>query len=119
MPQNEYLWSKSVNFASIEYQVLITYILLSLFTFLRITPVHAANICIGQCDANLTFASGNGTRGLKPIPNKPWFLRVCSSSLLKTLWEKKKIPEMELGAFNLSQTSPGFYFFCSSSLLWE
>ena len=26
-----------------------------------------------------------------PFPNKPWFLRVCSTSLLKTLWEKKKL----------------------------
>ena len=26
-----------------------------------------------------------------PIPNKHWFLRVCSTSLLKTLWEKEKL----------------------------
>ena len=26
-----------------------------------------------------------------PFPNKPWFLRVCSTSLLKTLWEKEKL----------------------------
>ena len=25
------------------------------------------------------------------FPNKPWILRVCSSSLLKTLWEKEKL----------------------------
>ena len=28
---------------------------------------------------------------LNPFPNKPWFLRVCSKSLLKTLWEKEKL----------------------------
>ena len=28
---------------------------------------------------------------LCPFPNKPWFLRVWSKSLLKTLWEKKKL----------------------------
>ena len=28
---------------------------------------------------------------LNPFPNKPWFLRVCSTSLLKTWWEKKKL----------------------------
>ena len=28
-------------------------------------------------------------RGINPFPNKPWFSRVCSSSLLKTLWEKE------------------------------
>ena len=26
---------------------------------------------------------------INPFPNKPWFLRVCSKSLLKTLWEKE------------------------------
>ena len=26
-----------------------------------------------------------------PFPNKPWFLRVCSTRLLKTLWEKEKL----------------------------
>ena len=26
-----------------------------------------------------------------PFPNNPWFLRVCSTSLLKTLWEKEKL----------------------------
>ena len=26
-----------------------------------------------------------------PFPNKPWFLRVCSTNLLKTLWKKEKL----------------------------
>ena len=26
-----------------------------------------------------------------PFPNKPWFLRLCSRSRLKTLWEKEKL----------------------------
>ena len=26
-----------------------------------------------------------------PFPNKPWFLCVCCTSLLKTLWEKEKL----------------------------
>ena len=26
-----------------------------------------------------------------PFPNRPWFLRVCSTSLLKTAWEKEKL----------------------------
>ena len=26
-----------------------------------------------------------------PFPNKPWFIRVCHTSLLKTLWEKEKL----------------------------
>ena len=28
---------------------------------------------------------------VNPFPNKPWFLRVCSTSFLKTLWEKEKL----------------------------
>ena len=28
---------------------------------------------------------------INPFPNKPWFLRVCRISLLKTLWEKEKL----------------------------
>ena len=28
---------------------------------------------------------------LNPFPTKPWFLRVCSTSLLKTLWEEEKL----------------------------
>ena len=32
-----------------------------------------------------------GKEFINPFPNKPWFLRVCSRSLLKTLWEKEKL----------------------------
>ena len=28
---------------------------------------------------------------VNPFPKKPWFLCVCSTSLLKTLWEKEKL----------------------------
>ena len=28
---------------------------------------------------------------LNPFQNKPWFLHVCGTSLLKTLWEKEKL----------------------------
>ena len=28
---------------------------------------------------------------INPFPNKPWFLHVCSTSPLKTLWEKEKL----------------------------
>ena len=31
------------------------------------------------------------TRNLNPFPNKPWFLGVCSTNILKTLWEKEKL----------------------------
>ena len=31
------------------------------------------------------------TTCINPFPNKPWFLHVCSTILLKTLWEKEKL----------------------------
>ena len=30
-------------------------------------------------------------KAVNPFPNKPWFLHVCITSLLKTLWEKEKL----------------------------
>ena len=42
-----------------------------------------------------------------PFPNKPWFLRVCSSSLLKTLREKEKL----LVTSNFSFSHSVFYQF--------
>ena len=30
-------------------------------------------------------------RQFNPFPNNPWFSQVCSTSLLKTLWEKEKL----------------------------
>ena len=32
---------------------------------------------------------------IDPFPNKPWLLRVCSTSLLKTLWGKGEIARNE------------------------
>ena len=46
-------------------------------------------------------------RALSPFPNKPWILRVCSRSLLKTLWEKEKLLLMS----NLSFSHNVFYSF--------
>ena len=43
---------------------------------------------------------------LNPFPNKPWFLCVCSTSLLKTLWEKKKLLIMSNFSFSLSVFYP-------------
>ena len=36
------------------------------------------------------------------FPNKPWFLHVCSKSLLKTLWEKEKL--LVLNNFSFSHS---------------
>ena len=42
-----------------------------------------------------------------PFPNKPWFLRVYSTSLWKTLWEKEKL----LITSNFSFSHSVFYLF--------
>ena len=44
---------------------------------------------------------------LNPFPNKPWFLRVCSTSFLETLWEKEKL----LVTSNFSFSRSVFYLF--------
>ena len=44
---------------------------------------------------------------LNPFPNRPWFLRVCSTSLLKTLREKEKL----LVTSNFSFSHCVFYWF--------
>ena len=49
-----------------------------------------------------------------PFPNKPWFLRVCWTSLLKTLWEKKKL----LVTSNFSFSHSVFYPFGKLSAIF-
>ena len=44
---------------------------------------------------------------LNPFPNKPWFLRVCRTSALKTPWEKEKL----LVTSNFSFSHSVFYLF--------
>ena len=41
-----------------------------------------------------------------PFPKKPWFLRVCSKSLLKTLWEKEKLLVTSNFSFSNSVFNP-------------
>ena len=43
---------------------------------------------------------------VNPFQNKPWFLRVCSTSLLKTLWEKEKLLMMSNFSFSHSVFYP-------------
>ena len=51
---------------------------------------------------------------LNPFPNKPWFLRVCSTSLLKILWEKEKL----LVTSNFSFSHSVFYPFWEFSAMF-
>ena len=37
-----------------------------------------------------------------PFPNEPWFLHVCSTSLLKTMWEKEKLLVTSNSSFSRS-----------------
>ena len=48
----------------------------------------------------------NLTCELNPFPNKPWFLRVCSASLLKTLWEKDELLVTSNSSFSHSVFYP-------------
>ena len=52
-----------------------------------------------------------------PFPNKPWFLRVCSTSLLKTLREKEKLLVMSNFSFSqvFSTCLENFLTFSSNS----
>ena len=49
-----------------------------------------------------------------PFPNKPWFLRVCRTSLLKTLLEKEKLLIMS----NFSFSHSVFYLFRERSAVF-
>ena len=51
---------------------------------------------------------------LNPFPNKPWFLRVCNRSHLKTLWEKEKL----LLTWNFSFSHSVFYPFGELSAIF-
>ena len=66
------------------------------------------NVFIGLISLNFFLTHFN------PFPNKPWFLRVCSTSLLKTLWEKEKLLIMRNFSFFLSV----FYQFQKLSTLF-
>ena len=62
----------------------------------------------------LNFICVLAPKKLNPFPNKPWFLRACSTSLLKTLWEKKKL----LVTSNFFFSHSGFYPFRDFSAIF-
>ena len=63
----------------------------------------------------------NDINDINPFPNKPWFLHVCSTCLLKTLWEKEKLLITSNFSFSHSvvcrfrELSPAFVTLKSSS----
>ena len=52
--------------------------------------------------------------GFNPFPNKPWFSHVCSTNLLKTMWEKEKL----LLKSNFSFSHSVFYSFGELSAIF-
>ena len=70
----------------------------------------------------MNFLPCVGSRGhtfslilINSFPIKPWFLHVCSISLLKTLWEKEKIAHDEQFLFFLQCFLPIAKTFCHFS----
>ena len=55
-----------------------------------------------------------GDTHFNPFPNKPWFLRVCSTSFLKTPWKKEKL----LVTSNFSFSHSVFYLFDGLSAIF-
>ena len=51
---------------------------------------HSSNIGFVVCKC-FKFGPCKKCHLVNPFPNKPWFLRVCCISLMKTLWEKEKL----------------------------
>ena len=74
---------------------------ISLSVRLCICPCFHLCICLCTkfCVANSSYSFCSWLRNylswnlkiFNPFPNDSWFLRVCSTSLLKTLWEKEKL----------------------------
>ena len=62
----------------------------------------------------LDAKEGNLNRIINPFPNKLWFLRVCSTSYLKTLREKEKL----LVTSNFSFSHSVFYLFRDLSAIF-
>ena len=60
----------------------------------------------GQRPITIPHFSTSCSGALNPFPNKPWFLRVCSTNLLKTPWEKEKLLIMSNFSFSHSVFYP-------------
>ena len=79
-----------------------------------VCPYVCVSICVSICVQNISLCQSAGD-GINPFPNKPWFLCVCSTSLLKTLWEMEKSLVMRNFSFSLSV----FYLFEELSAIFN
>ena len=70
--------------------------------------IYLYSVCKGegQDHSNIKARKGGKRTAFNTFPNKPWFLRVCRISLLKTLWEKEKLLVMSNFSFSHSVFYP-------------
>ena len=71
----------------IRYVVIFIFVALSFSVCLSVCLSICLSLCLSLCLSNFHELPSL----LNPFPNKPWFLRVCSTSLWKTLREKEKL----------------------------
>ena len=80
---------------------------------MRITSLESLNhaflfnVYLKKKKPTLSSVNNENQHFINPFPNKPWFLPVCSTHLLKTPWEKDKL----LITSNLSFSHSVFYPF--------
>ena len=83
----------------------------TVLVFCKQTPLQLAATgtlkLVGEYRPRKNLAGHTRAMLINPFPNKPWFLRVCSISLLKTLWEEEKL----LVTSNFSFSHSVFYSF--------
>ena len=77
------LWEKEKN-AAYQHFILFS----QCFSNLSVTKLI---ICAASDAFNSYCLKFCYVESFNPFPNKPWLLRVCSTSLLKTMWEKENL----------------------------
>ena len=80
----------------------------------KVWPSPMMNIFVDKQTGLKLHAPDLSIPKLNPFTNKPWFLRVCSKHLLKTMWEKEKL----LITSNLSFSHSVFYPFGKLSAIF-
>ena len=79
---------------------------------LYILPFATIYLFFEECRSRSACKYVKSRAQFHPFPNKPWFLRVCSTSLLKTQWEKEKLLIMSNFSFSHSVFYPFGWTYC-------
>ena len=82
---------ENYQFSQPRYDPMTAIFLANLVSFSLVITLEVA--CRSIFSVKLLSLSKTAT--LNPFPNKPWFLHVCSTNLLKTLWKKGEIARNE------------------------